>query len=60
MDDDGKDEQGYTLLNYFELHEREWTAIALKSYSVSWNLAAVLKECNTPREEYDTDERPVG
>ncbi len=59
MGDDGEDNQTYALLDDFELHQTEGTAVAVEAYAVGRHLAAVFEEGDSPREGYDTDERPV-
>ena len=57
--DDGKDGQGDAFLNDFQLNEVERSAVALEAHSVSWNLAAVFKEGDAPREGDDAQQRPM-
>ena len=58
--DDGKDGQGDAFLNDFQLNEVERSAVALEAHSVGWNLAAVFKEGDAPRESNHPYEWPVG
>ena len=44
----GKDGETDALLNDLQLHKIERTAIALKSHTVGWHLAAILEECYAP------------
>ena len=44
----GKDGETDALLNDLQLHKIEWAAIAIKSHTVGWHLAAILEECYTP------------
>lgn len=59
MEGDGgesdEDDKGDDLLNDFELHQAERASVALKAYTVSRNLQAVLKESDAPGEEDDKD-----
>lgn len=60
MSNDAKYDEGNDLLYNFKLHQCKWTTIFNEAYTVGGNLATILKECNNPRESYDTNERPVG
>ena len=57
---DAEDDKRDDLLNDFQLHQREWPAIADKAYPVGWYLTAVLEEGDCPREKNDTEQWPVG
>ena len=48
-----KDNKRDTLLNDFQLKERERTATAHKAYPIGGNCQAVLKKGNTPTKQYD-------
>jgi hypothetical protein len=39
-----KDEQGYYLLNNFQLQQAEWTAVLAVSHSIGGNLKTIFKE----------------
>ena len=54
-----EDSETDTLLYHLELHKVEWSAIALKSKSVSRHLTAILKKGDAPRKGYHPDERPL-
>jgi hypothetical protein len=51
--EEGKDNQGDNLLNYFKLPECEWSAKLLAAEAVGWHLKAVLEQGNTPTDEHD-------
>lgn len=59
-DDDGEHDERDDFLNHLELDEAERTAVVEQSHAVSGHLAHIFEERNTPREENDHDERPVG
>lgn len=42
------------------MHQIKGATIAVKSYSVCWNLETVLKKGNTPGEKNNSNKRPVG
>ena len=50
--------QGDNLLNDFELHQIERTAVAVKANPVRGHLSAVFKKGDAPREQNDQNERP--
>ena len=56
---DGKDDQRDTLLNHFQLYERERTAVALETNAVGRYLTTILKECDAPRKDDDANQSPV-
>ena len=58
--DDSKDTKADTFLDNLKLHKIKWTAIAHKSHTVGRHLAAILKECYSPRERNHTEQRPLG
>ena len=45
-----KDYQSDYLLQDLQLHQREWSAVALKTDAVGGHLQAVFEKCNTPRD----------
>lgn len=48
------------LLNYFQLHQVEGTAVFGVSYPVGRYLCAILEEGDSPGKENDADEGPAG
>lgn len=50
-------DKGDNLLNHFELHQAECTAVSFKPDSVGGHLEAVFEESDTPRQEDDEDKR---
>ena len=56
----GEDHQRDALLNDLELDKVEGASIVYKSDTIGWNLAAVLKKGNHPRESDDQIKGPVG
>ena len=59
-DDDGEDGQGDHLLDDFQLHQVERTAVAQEADPVGRDGEAVLEEGDAPREQDDEDEGPSG
>ena len=57
---DSKYHKGYAFLNDFQLHKVEGASIVYKADTIGWNLAAVLKKGNHPRESDDQIKGPVG
>jgi hypothetical protein len=57
--EDGEHCQGDDFLNHLELHQREWTAIALESYAVGGYHEEIFKQGNAPREKDDQYQWPV-
>ena len=53
-----KHQERDNLLNDFELHQIERSAVCLKAHPVCRHLQAVLEECNPPREGYHCYHRP--
>ena len=54
----GEDDERDNLLHHFELHQREWSSVAHKTYAVGGYLARVLGQGNAPRKEDDQIEWP--
>lgn len=52
---DRKDYQRDSLLNYLELHEREWAAVFAKTNAVGWHLAHIFCQRDEPRQQYHAD-----
>lgn len=59
-DDDCEHNERDDFLNHLELDEAERTTVVEQSHAISGHLAHIFKERDTPREEYDHNERPVG
>ena len=59
-DDDGEDGKGNHLLDHFQLHKVERTAIALETDAVGRDGEAILEESDAPGEEDDENQRPAG
>ena len=55
----GKDDQRDTLLDHFQLYEREGSAVALEADTVGGYLTTILKEGDAPRKDDDADQWPV-
>ena len=55
--ENNKDYKRDNFLNHFELHQRERSSVAIKTYSVSRYLEAVLEESDSPRKEDDENKR---
>ena len=53
-DNDSEHHQRHCLLNDLELHERIGASIAIEPDAVGRHSQAILKECHTPRECYDS------
>ena len=51
--EEGEDGDGDNLLNNFELHEGEGSAIAYKAYAVGWHLTGILEQRQKPTDEDD-------
>ena len=56
---DGKDHQTDALLNDFQLHQRERSAVVLKTNTIGWHLAAILEKGYSPRESDYSKQRPM-
>ena len=52
--------EGDDLLDDFQLHEGERSAVLLEADAVGGHLGAIFKKSDAPREKDDADERPVG
>ena len=59
-DDDGEDGEGNHLLDHFELHQIEGTAVSHEADAVGRHGEAVLEKSDSPGKEDDEDERPAG
>lgn len=55
---DSENHERDTLLYHLELNERERAAIALKSDSIGWHLAAIFEEGYAPRKHYHAYQWP--
>lgn len=51
-----KNHQSNDLLNDFQLHERERSAVFLKPDAVCRHLKTIFEECDAPAKKNDTDE----
>ena len=56
----GEDGKGDHFLNYLQLHEVERSTVFYIANPVCGYLCAVLKECDSPREEDNSDKWPAG
>ena len=56
---DGEYSQRYAFLNHLQLNQVERSSISFESHAVSWNLAAIFKKCDSPREGNDSDQGPM-
>ena len=59
MCQNGKDYEGNTLLDNFQLHQRKRSSVSNKTDSVCWHLTTVFEERYEPRERNDANEWPV-
>ena len=55
----GEDYKTDALLYHLQLHKVERSAVVYKANAVCRHLAAILEEGYSPRESYDTYQRPV-
>ena len=55
----GKDGQRDALLHDFQLYKAERSAVADEPKPVGWDLAAILKERDAPRENNHSEQWPV-
>ena len=58
--DDCEHCEGYDLLNDFELHDVERSAVAVEADPVGRNLGAVLEKCHSSGQQNDQNQRPSG
>src|SRR5690606_13334225 len=57
--EDYKHHQCNNLLNNFQLYQREYTSVPLKTNPVGRNLKAIFKKGDQPAEENDTKQRKL-
>lgn len=57
---DAENNEGDDFLYDFKLHQCEWAAVAHETYPVGRHLTTVFKEGDSPREQDDAQQRPVG
>ena len=58
-DHEGEHYQRDNLLDDFQLPEAERATVAVEAEAVGWDLGAIFKESQSPREENDQNERPA-
>ena len=47
------------LLYDFQLKQREWSSVTMKTHTIGWHLRTIFKKGNAPAEHNDSYQRPI-